>query len=119
MIPIILQMTGYNNKKMTVDQFANTIDYVISILVDPQPRINIANITPAGAPTTPAGAPTTPPSTPARGAHQAHQQEELQQHQQQYRNEKKALHVETSFRYQMVCAIYLEIIIPHLYLCAV
>jgi hypothetical protein len=68
MLPILLQMTGYNNKTMTADQFANTIDYVISILVDPQPRINITNITPPGALTTPAGAPTTPPSTPARGA---------------------------------------------------
>jgi hypothetical protein len=68
MLPVLLQMTGYNNKKMSADQFANTIDYVISILVDPQPRINITNITPPGALTTPAGAPTTPPSTPARGA---------------------------------------------------
>jgi hypothetical protein len=68
MLPILLQMTGYNNKTMTPDQFANTIDYVISILADPQPRINITNITPPGALTTPAGAPTTPPSTPARGA---------------------------------------------------
>jgi hypothetical protein len=68
MLPLLLQMIGYNNKKMTADQFASTIDEVVSILADPKPRISITNITPAGAPTTPAGAPTTPPSTPARGA---------------------------------------------------
>ena len=63
-LPMLLQMTGYNNKNVTAEQFANSIDYVISFLVDPQPRINITNITPPG--TTPAGAPTTPPPTPAR-----------------------------------------------------
>jgi hypothetical protein len=41
-------MTGYNNKKMTADQFASTIDEVISILADPKPRINITNTIPAG-----------------------------------------------------------------------
>ena len=67
MLPLLLQMIGYNNKKMTAEQFASTIDEVVSILADPKPRINITNITPPGALTTPAGAPTTPPATPARG----------------------------------------------------
>jgi hypothetical protein len=67
MLPLLLQMIGYNNKRMTAEQFASTIDEVVSILADPKPRINITNITPPGALTTPAGAPTTPPATPARG----------------------------------------------------
>ena len=67
MLPLLLQMIGYNNKRMTAEQFASTIDEVVSILADPKPRINITNITPPGALTTPVGAPTTPPATPARG----------------------------------------------------
>ncbi len=66
MLPILLQMVGYNNRKMTADQFVNTIEEVGGILADPKPRINITNITPAGVPAV-AGT-TTPPTTPARGA---------------------------------------------------
>jgi phosphotransferase system IIB component len=65
MLPILLQMVGYDNKKMTADQFARTIDEVGGILADPKPRINITNITPVGVPAV-AGT-TTPPTTPARG----------------------------------------------------
>ena len=71
MLPILLQMVGYDNRKMTADQFVKTIEEVRGILADPKPRINITNITPAGAPTTPAGAPTTPAgaaATPAAAA---------------------------------------------------
>ena len=65
MLPILLQMVGYDNRKMTADQFARTIDEVGGILADPKPRINITNITPVGVPAV-AGT-TTPPATPARG----------------------------------------------------
>ena len=65
MLPILLQMVGYDNRKMTSDQFARTIDEVGGILADPKPRINITNITPVGVPAV-AGT-TTPPTTPARG----------------------------------------------------
>ena len=74
MLPILLQMVGYDNRKMTADQFVKTIEEVRGILADPKPRINITNITPAGAPTTPAGAPTTPAgaaATPAGAASSA------------------------------------------------
>jgi len=65
MLPILLQMVGYNNKYLSPDDFINTIEEVGGILADPKPRINITNITPAGVPAV-AGT-TTPPTTPARG----------------------------------------------------
>ena len=65
MLPILLQMVGYNNKYLSPDDFINTIEEVGGILADPKPRINITNITPVGVPAV-AGT-TTPPATPARG----------------------------------------------------
>lgn len=69
-LPLLLQINGYNNKNLTADQFASTIDEVMTIIVDPKPQINIINTTPGGAPTTPAAAPVSPvrggPATPAR-----------------------------------------------------